>query len=89
MIILLAFVPVLLLVAAFTFFVILPMRNQDKKDKEIQESLAIGDEIVTNGGIRGLVTQIDEDSVKIETGGNRSKLTVEKWAIAKTLTSKD
>ena len=81
--IILTFVPVVILMALFFAFVIIPMIKQNKSSKALMESLAIGDTIVTNGGIRGLVTQITDDTVTIETGGNRTKMIVEKWAIAK------
>ena len=52
----------------------------------MRESLEIGDEVVTNGGIVGIVFQVKEDTVVIETGGDRSKIRVKKWAIAQNLT---
>lgn len=84
-----ALIPFLLLLGIFFFFIILPQIKQDKKDKKMREELEIGDEIVTNGGIRGMVVQIKDEYVIIETGGNRTKLSVDKWAIAKLLTEKD
>ena len=55
----------------------------------MRENLDIGDEIITNGGIVGIVTQIKDDTVVIETGGDRSKIRVMKWAIAKVVSDKD
>ena len=52
----------------------------------MRDSLEIGDEVVTNGGIVGIVFQVKEDTVVIETGGDRSKIRVKKWAIAQNLT---
>ncbi|MBS7113045.1 MAG: preprotein translocase subunit YajC, partial [Ruminococcus sp.] len=49
----------------------------------------IGDEVVTNGGIVGIVFSIKDDTVVIETGGDRSKIRVKKWAIAKNETIHD
>ncbi len=87
--VLLMLVPIVILAAALVFFVILPTKRQEKKDKELRDNLVVGDTIVTNAGIRGLVTQITDDTVTIETGGNRTKMIVEKWAIVKSLTYKD
>ena len=48
----------------------------------MRKNLQIGDEVVTAGGIVGIVTQIKDDTVVVETGGDRSKIRVQKWAIA-------
>ena len=83
------FLPLILIVVFFYFFILRPQKNQEKKDKQMRDNLEVGDEIVTNGGIVGLVTQIKEDTVVIETGGDRSKIRIKKWAIAKVETVHD
>ena len=55
----------------------------------MRDNLDIGDEIITNGGIVGIVTQIKDDTVVVETGGDRSKIRVMKWAIAKVVSDKE
>ena len=55
----------------------------------MRENLEVGDEVVTNGGIVGIIFSIKEDTVVIETGGDRSKIRVKKWAIAKNETEHD
>ena len=77
------FIPFILIIVFFYFFLFLPQKKQDKKDEQMRENLEIGDEVVTNGGIVGIVFQIKDDTVVIETGGDRSKIRVKKWAIAK------
>ena len=52
----------------------------------MQGALQIGDEIVTIGGIVGLVVQVNEDTIVIETTGNRNKIRLKKWAIQENLT---
>lgn len=81
---LLTFVPILLI---FYFFIIRPQKKKDKEDKNMRESLNIGDEIVTIGGIVGIVTRQTDDTVVIETGGDRSKLRIQKWAIKENITA--
>lgn len=83
---LLTFLPLVIIILFFYFFILRPQRNQEKKDKAMRENLEIGDEVVTNGGIVGIVFQVKEDTVVIETGGDRSKIRVKKWAIAQNLT---
>ncbi|MBR1384424.1 MAG: preprotein translocase subunit YajC [Ruminococcus sp.] len=86
---LITFIPLVLIIVFFYFFIIRPQRKQDKKDAQMREHLEIGDEVVTNGGIVGIVFSVKDDTVVIETGGDRSKIRVMKWAIAKNLTVHD
>ncbi|MCR5022597.1 MAG: preprotein translocase subunit YajC [Ruminococcus sp.] len=83
---LLSFVPLVLILVFFYFFILKPQKKQEKQDREMRESVDVGDEIITNGGIIGIVTQVKEDNVVIETGGDRSKIRIMKWAIAKVVT---
>lgn len=55
----------------------------------MRNSLQVGDEIVTVGGVVGLVVSIKEDTVVLETGGDRSKIRVKRWAIQENLTVHD
>ncbi|HCJ41829.1 preprotein translocase subunit YajC [uncultured Ruminococcus sp.] len=83
------FVPLALILVFFYFFIIKPQKKQEKQDREMRDNLDIGDEIITNGGIVGIVTQIKDDTVVVETGGDRSKIRVMKWAIAKVVSDKE
>lgn len=58
-----------------------PQRKRQKEEQKMRENLRVGDEITTIGGICGRVVSIKEDSLVIETGMDRSKLTIKKWAI--------
>ena len=69
--------------------VIRPQQKKDKEDRAMRENLEIGDEIVTMGGIIGLVVSIKEDTVVIETGSDRSKVRIIKSAVAQNLTAKE
>ncbi len=86
---LMTFLPLVLILLVFYFIIIKPQRKQEKEDAKMRDNLEIGDEVVTNGGIVGIVFQIKEDTVVIETGGDRSKIRVKKWAIAKNETFHD
>lgn len=78
-----------LMIAVFYFIAIRPQQKQEKEKKAMQETLQIGDEIVTIGGIVGFVVSKKEDTIVIETGGDRSKLIVQMWAIRENLTQHD
>ncbi|MBO4865193.1 MAG: preprotein translocase subunit YajC [Ruminococcus sp.] len=86
---LLSFAPLVLILVFFYFFIMKPQKKQEKADREMRENVDVGDEIITNGGIIGIVTQVKEDNVVIETGGDRSKIRIMKWAIAKVVTDDD
>lgn len=68
------------------FFMIRPQRKKEKESKDMQESVEVGDEIVTIGGIVGLVIKTGTDNVVIETGGDRQKIRIKKWAIQENIT---
>ena len=80
---LLTFLPLVAIFAFFYLLILRPQKKQEKKDQQMRDSLEVGDEIVTNGGIVGIVFSIKDDTVVIETGGDRSKIRIKKWAIAK------
>ena len=71
------------------FMAIRPQKKRDRELKEMQENLQVGDEVVTGGGIVGIVVSVGEDTVVIETGGGRSKIRVKLWAISENLTKHD
>lgn len=63
------FAPLLVIVVFIVFFYVLVMRPQQKKSKEHQQlisKLATGDEVVTNGGMLGKVTEVGESFVTLE-----------------------
>jgi preprotein translocase subunit YajC len=71
-----------LVIGGMYFIVLRPQKNKEKAATQMRQNLEIGDEVITNGGVIGLVVNIKEDSVVIETGGDRSKIRVLKSAIA-------
>lgn len=52
-----------LMVGVFYFLIIRPQRNRAKAQRELSESLEIGQEIRTIGGIHGSIVSMDDDSV--------------------------
>lgn len=75
------FLPIVLLVVVFYFLLIRPQKKRDKAEKEMRNSISVGDEISTIGGIIGRVVSIKDDTFVIETSGDRSKLKLYRWAI--------
>jgi preprotein translocase subunit YajC len=63
MVIILYFV---VIAAAFFVLIVLPQRRRAAAHRALLESLAVGDEVVTIGGIFGTIREIDEDRIELE-----------------------
>ena len=59
-----------LMVGIFYLLIIRPQRKRAREQKELAASLQIGDEVRTIGGIHGVVTSLDDNSVvlRVEEG---------------------
>lgn len=76
--------PIIMIVAMFAIFYFMLIRPQKKKDKEIKnmrDNLAVGDEIVTIGGINGKVAKVSDDTVVLELPHGKQRITLSKWAV--------
>ena len=76
---------IIMIVAVFVLFYFMLIRPENKKKKKLQEmrdSLAVGDDITTIGGFVGKVVSINDKFVTFETGEDRVRLQVTKWAIS-------
>ena len=74
---------VVVLVVVFYFFGIRPQKKQEKAQNEMRNSLAVGDEITTIGGIIGKIVSIKEETCVIETTHERTKIRILKTAISR------
>lgn len=72
------------MVAIFYFLMIRPENKKKKRAEEMRNSLSVGEEIVTIGGMIGKVVQVTEDTVTFETGEDRVRIQIKKWAISTT-----
>ena len=63
------------------FMMIRPQKKRQKEEQEMRSSLEIGDEIITIGGIVGKVVTIREQDLVIETGADRTKMKIQRWAV--------
>ena len=75
---------IIIMFAVFYFFVIRPENKKKKKTEEMRNSLSLGDEIITIGGMIGKIVQITEDTITFETGEDRVRIQIKKWAISTT-----
>ncbi len=66
---------------ALYFFMIRPQKKQEKETQNMRDSLQVGDEITTIGGIIGKIVSIKDETVMIETGHDRTKIRILKSAV--------
>ena len=69
------------LLVVFYFFMIRPQKKQEKKDAEMRDSLQVGDEVTTIGGIIGKVVSIKGETFVLETTKDKTKIRFLKGAI--------
>tara|TARA_B100000949_G_scaffold200959_1_gene188776 strand:+ start:320 stop:664 length:345 start_codon:yes stop_codon:yes gene_type:complete len=60
------FIPFLLILGIFYFIILLPMKRRQKKVKDFQSSLKVGDKIVTTSGIYGAIAKLNDKSVHVQ-----------------------
>lgn len=73
-----------LMFAVFYFLIIRPENKKKKKTEEMRNSLSLGDEITTIGGLTGKIVQITDDTITFETGEDRVRIQAKKWSISTT-----
>lgn len=75
------FIMILVMVLFMWLFIYRPQKKQQQKENEMRNSLEIGDEVTTIGGIVGRVVAIKEDTFVLETGSDRTKIRFRRSAI--------
>lgn len=80
------FLPMILLFAAMYFLMIAPQRKKQKEHEKMLKSLESGDEVVTTGGIYGVITNVKEDRFVVRIAEN-TKIEIGK-AFVQTVTKK-
>ncbi|HLF30460.1 MAG TPA: preprotein translocase subunit YajC [Xanthomonadales bacterium] len=78
---LLSFLPLIVIFVVFYFLLIRPQMKRTKEHKTLVAALAVGDEVVTNGGLLGKVTNVGESFVTLEVADNM-KIKLQKHAVA-------
>lgn len=64
------------------FMMIRPQKKKQKEEQNMRDNIQIGDEITTIGGIMGRVVTVKDDSLIIETGADRNKMKITRWAVS-------
>lgn len=60
------FLPLVFLLVLFYFMLIRPQMKRSKEHKEMLGKLAKGDEVVTSGGLSGVVRDLGENFITVE-----------------------
>jgi preprotein translocase subunit YajC len=71
-----------LMVGIFYFLLIRPQQRRARQQRDLVQSLDVGDEVVTIGGIHGVIVDIDEDEVTLDVGGG-TRIRFVKQAVAR------
>ena len=73
---------IVLMLAFMYFFLIRPENKRKKTEQEMRNSLAVGDNITTIGGITGTICAVKENTIVIESGADRVRIEFLKSAIS-------
>jgi len=61
-------IPLILIFVIFYFLLIRPQSKKAKEHKKMLENLKKGDKVITNGGIYGVIEDLDGDTVTLKIG---------------------
>ena len=67
---LMSFLPLIIIFVIFYFLLIRPQMKRAKEHRKLVAELAIGDEVVTNGGLLGRITKLGESFITVELADN-------------------
>ena len=77
----------LLMIVMFYFVLIRPQRKQQKEQQKMRDALTIGDEVITIGGIHGIVANKTDKTVTVKVS-DASKIKFDRSSIASVTRSK-
>ena len=74
------FLPLILILGIFYVIIWLPMKRRQKRIREFQAALKVGEKIVTTSGIYGSITKLHDKSVQIQVA-DRVRIEIARSAI--------
>ena len=81
--------PIILMFGAMYFLLIAPQRKKQKAHEKMMTELKAGDEVVTSGGIYGVITSVKDDRFVVRIGENNAKIEVGKGFISSVVKKAD
>lgn len=73
----------LVIMVAMFFFTSRSNKKQEKQAQDMRDSLSVGDEITTIGGIIGKIVSIKEETLVLETSHDRTRIRILKTAVSR------
>jgi preprotein translocase subunit YajC len=73
--------PVVLMIAIFYFLVFMPMRRQQKNQKDMLKTLQNGQTVQTSGGIIGTIVSVNDDTLVLRIKPDNLKIQVARSAV--------
>lgn len=74
--------PMIIVIIFMYLILYIPQKRQEKKDTQMRNSIDVGDEVTTIGGIVGRVASIKDDTFVLETTSDRVKIRFRRSAIS-------
>ena len=68
--------------ALLYFMMIRPENKRKKEAQAMRDSLSVGDEITTIGGLTGTICQVKENTIVLESGVDRVRVEFTNWAVS-------
>jgi preprotein translocase subunit YajC len=75
------FLPMILIFGLMYVMLILPQKRREKKTREMLNAVQVGQNIITVGGIMGKVINIKDEELTIESGVEKTKIKIKRWAV--------
>jgi preprotein translocase subunit YajC len=69
------------IVGIFYFLILLPMKRRQKKVQAFQDSLKVGDKVITTSGIYGVITRMGDKSVQVQVA-DKVRIEIARHAVA-------
>lgn len=85
---LVAFLPMIIALVLIYFLMIRPQKKREKEVQKMRSALEPGDEVLTVGGIKGVITKAGEDYITLESSGH-TRIEFTRNAIYKVLNDKE
>lgn len=75
------FIVLIIFFGIMYFTMIRPQKKKDKEIKTMRDSLSMGDEVITIGGIHGKVVKVNDDMITLEMSFGKQRIEFSKWAV--------
>ncbi len=78
--------PLILLIVIMYFLLIRPQKKREKAVTAMRNSIKVGDEVITIGGVCGKIVKTKDETLTIQVGADKTKFEIMRWAVSKVVT---